>query len=657
MKYSHLIYILFFIFFLLEGCSHSSSLSNSPSSKHPINDWLIDDPQACVDYYISIYDSIIKGKHYDSLAHSYEEILKEMPVDPIGNKDALRKSVFRLLFLHHQVMRKTKQYEPAIHLLDSIRLSGQSFLSTYCLYPLLAMESQNSLMTDDNKRTEQLANTFRGLSEPNDASLIAECCHIVSWTYHFCSAEPRADSKMQERAVLALKRSATIDYAGDILARMGYFYRREGRYEQSVDILLQAVNWYEQHPEASIVGKIRAYGDLAALYSTLELDDKALQANAYSIQLSLKSDSNQLADMLRIRSALYAENMQSDSAFAYLEKELSVIGKNDKEHLKQYLRDRAKYLLSFRTDSDAVALRDISALYNDSAGVRPAVHSCNRYWMGKALERNGQKLTGLQLMEQAYREFVDMEWEEMIDFTARELLDKYATEHMDSKLASLYPRYIVLRDSLSNKSKLLYTAAANVRYETTRKEQENRMLTAEVNLKQHTLTYTWVVAALLFMLLGLAIIYILQHRKYYRRENQLHRERISHLITIHQELNQRYEQMNDELEKGVHVDVIENVRQKLNPILLSGEDEMRFRQSFAALYPHYLPVLRRQFPELTKNDELLCMLIILNQSTDEIALVLGISRASVNSGRSRIRKKFGLEKDDSLEDYLLKIKK
>lgn len=46
------------------------------------------------------------------------------------------------------------------------------------------------------------------------------------------------------------------------------------------------------------------------------------------------------------------------------------------------------------------------------------------------------------------------------------------------------------------------------------------------------------------------------------------------------------------------------------------------------------------------------MLIHLNQNTDEIALALGISRASVNSGRSRIRKKFGLRKEESLEAYL-----
>ena len=46
------------------------------------------------------------------------------------------------------------------------------------------------------------------------------------------------------------------------------------------------------------------------------------------------------------------------------------------------------------------------------------------------------------------------------------------------------------------------------------------------------------------------------------------------------------------------------------------------------------------------------MLIYLKQNTDEIALALGISRASVNTARSRIRKKLGLQKEDSLDEYL-----
>ena len=48
------------------------------------------------------------------------------------------------------------------------------------------------------------------------------------------------------------------------------------------------------------------------------------------------------------------------------------------------------------------------------------------------------------------------------------------------------------------------------------------------------------------------------------------------------------------------------------------------------------------------------MLIYLKQSTDEISLALGISRPSVNSGRSRIRKKLGLQKENPWDEFLQK---
>lgn len=46
------------------------------------------------------------------------------------------------------------------------------------------------------------------------------------------------------------------------------------------------------------------------------------------------------------------------------------------------------------------------------------------------------------------------------------------------------------------------------------------------------------------------------------------------------------------------------------------------------------------------------MLILLNMSTDEIAMSLGISRPSVNSARYRIRKRLHLDKDTDLDTFI-----
>jgi len=71
-----------------------------------------------------------------------------------------------------------------------------------------------------------------------------------------------------------------------------------------------------------------------------------------------------------------------------------------------------------------------------------------------------------------------------------------------------------------------------------------------------------------------------------------------------------------------------------------------------SLYPDFQTALQQRCPDLTIGDNTLCMLIRIGQTTDDIAMALGISRASVNSARYRIRKKMGLTKEDSLDDII-----
>ena len=97
---------------------------------------------------------------------------------------------------------------------------------------------------------------------------------------------------------------------------------------------------------------------------------------------------------------------------------------------------------------------------------------------------------------------------------------------------------------------------------------------------------------------------------------------------------------------------LNSIRQLTVQSLLSREDENTFRRSFATIHPSYLPKLRESYPQLTRNEELLAMLICMNQSTDEIALIMGINRNSVNVVRSRMRKTWNCPKKNPWMKYL-----
>ena len=53
--------------------------------------------------------------------------------------------------------------------------------------------------------------------------------------------------------------------------------------------------------------------------------------------------------------------------------------------------------------------------------------------------------------------------------------------------------------------------------------------------------------------------------------------------------------------------------------MLTPKEEAEFRVAFSGIYSTALIRLRDVCPNITKNEELLCMLILLNQSTEEIA--------------------------------------
>ena len=90
----------------------------------------------------------------------------------------------------------------------------------------------------------------------------------------------------------------------------------------------------------------------------------------------------------------------------------------------------------------------------------------------------------------------------------------------------------------------------------------------------------------------------------------------------------------------------------LSPRLLTAEEELEFRRQFLTVYPAFLLRLREACPAVTRGEELLAMLLRLNLSSEEIALVLGNSRTSVNTARFRLRKKLGMERERSIESFL-----
>ena len=78
-------------------------------------------------------------------------------------------------------------------------------------------------------------------------------------------------------------------------------------------------------------------------------------------------------------------------------------------------------------------------------------------------------------------------------------------------------------------------------------------------------------------------------------------------------------------------------------------------EEFDLVHDDFIKKLRQRFLDLSNNEVLMCAYLKMNLSTKEIAPLLNISVRGVETMRYRIRKKFGLERDDSLTDFINKF--
>lgn len=86
-----------------------------------------------------------------------------------------------------------------------------------------------------------------------------------------------------------------------------------------------------------------------------------------------------------------------------------------------------------------------------------------------------------------------------------------------------------------------------------------------------------------------------------------------------------------------------------------NKETENFHLSIETEYKDFLFNLLKQFPDLTENEKRLCAQVRLNLSIKDIASINNISVKSVEMARYRLRKKFNLDHEANLTDFLKKF--
>ncbi|MFW5821145.1 MAG: response regulator [Bacteroidota bacterium] len=159
------------------------------------------------------------------------------------------------------------------------------------------------------------------------------------------------------------------------------------------------------------------------------------------------------------------------------------------------------------------------------------------------------------------------------------------------------------------------------------------------------------------------------------------KEYIMQITTNKEELIEKLNERESELEKLAiksieSTQALEELKNQLQRELLSGnlsaqqrrkihsmvhkiertnrkEDILReFQIRFNKLHPGFISCLLRNYPGLTQMEITITSAILLNLNSSQIASILYISPASVRKYRYRIKKKFGLSKEEKLLNFI-----
>jgi len=81
----------------------------------------------------------------------------------------------------------------------------------------------------------------------------------------------------------------------------------------------------------------------------------------------------------------------------------------------------------------------------------------------------------------------------------------------------------------------------------------------------------------------------------------------------------------------------------------------KFKLHFEEVHPDFFQKLKINFPQLGDNDLRICAYIKMGLGNKEILTLLGISPKGIEMARYRLKKKLNLSKDNSLNDFILKL--
>lgn len=441
-----------------------------------------------------------------------------------------------------------------------------------------------------------------------------------------------------------------------VISMLGNLYQRSGRLKEGSDLIRQSIS--SAIVQKDTLAQINGYNDLTKMMLYWDI---TTQANEYS---------RQAMSLLKEYSGLVKDPLVVAIAYAYRGRVMAA-QKSDSVMYFWHKAEEISSKMPYDFGMDDLDLL-ISEYYMD---VRDSISSVKRRLM--------------RVVEGAAKENVAK---------AYHLLAKIAKEEDDEKAAVMYAdsMYVAnmsahrklpipggnafglalaLENGDNDKVKMFSRAflneyAANTDPLNTRQlteivarhylsEKNTEVAMEKEKMKNRFLILTIILAASILLTI-FVILSMLYRSRLAKAQQLLLEERLDSLLSSNSIIKEKLEselKKNSEMQGRLDLLVSDDInRQKIGADAISrvktSDGLSDFLVRFNMLYPSFISNLRNKVPDIGKREQLLCMLMALGCDSEQISNLMNVAPKSVNMARWRLRKKFGLTSDQSLDDLI-----
>lgn len=436
-----------------------------------------------------------------------------------------------------------------------------------------------------------------------------------------------------------------------VTAMLGSIYKRSGQLNKALDLFLQSkeeAQW--RNDELGVLNSLHMIINLFLYWDVPEY------ANLYA------------SEAIRFEKEMTAKNPMV-SAQTYINKGRALLQLGESDSVAFYAKKATELCKSLPYNSGMVDVELLHGIYltakggdSTNLGIQklqqvtqlgtPTNRAKAYHQLAQTYLRSGQNNVAEAMLDSMYSLLNQNDSHIYIKLNYKPILNHYLKNKNLQKVEQYTVMMLQEQEVLKEKRLNFNLVEAISDLQTEQQRQELDIIRLE-KTNQHL--WFLIYAILSIVIISAIISLLFYQKKQHKTQIRKAGDKLASLIRELNQANAEKEIISTEFEEIMSDKNNRQEIETLTPSILQEKGESRFRQRFELLYPLFLPRLRERVPAITRREELLLMLIVLQQDNKEIADLLAIAPRSVLMLRHRFRKKIGLIADNSLESFIKEI--